>query len=177
MFEADTHFVDEYQQMDAHIDQLLQLSIEEVKVADHFPSAEMDSDVVEDHLRAVAQYHAEIAEIQEHATKEIAKIVRWQDDQVGAINSRTVWHERSIIAWFQRMDKPSLKLIGGTIKRTLGRDKVIVEDVEKLSEAFITVKTTRSADKKAIMDSIKATGVFPDGADIETGEDTYKIVL
>lgn len=139
-----------------------------------------DNHQAEAHLRALDYWRYEVEQIEAHAKKEIERIQMWRDEEVAKLQKKIAWHEGGLIAFLQVQGKKTLKLINGTIKRIKGRDRVDVLDAETLgkwSEAnnanLMRVKV--EPDKKAILDHIKSTGELPEGVDVVTGADSFKI--
>jgi len=61
-----------------------------------------------------------------------------------------------------------------TIKKNKGRESVVVDDLDKLPDDYVTVKTDVAADKKAIMKAHKAGEEVP-GARVVRGQSSIKI--
>jgi len=74
----------------------------------------------------------------------------------------------------ERLDKKKIEGDLFNITLALGRESVIVADVDDLPDEYVTVKTTTSADKKAIKDAIDA-GKKVFGAHIERGQSSLRI--
>jgi hypothetical protein len=76
-------------------------------------------------------------------------------------------------------NKRTEKLVNGTISLRKLQPQLIIEDEEKvLSQGeFVRTKSVTSIDKKSIRNSIKATGVLPDGIDLVEQADklSYKL--
>lgn len=68
----------------------------------------------------------------------------------------------------------SLPLPMGTVSVSAGRESVNVFDASQLPQGYVTIKTTETPDKKAIMASLKNGEAIP-GAEIQVGEPTLTI--
>ena len=138
-----------------------------------------DETRAEDHLRSLAYWVQKDTEIRSHAQAEVDKIMAWEARELAITQRRIDWHELGLIAWLKAKGAKSIKLIGGTLKKVPGRDKVEIETPEiwcmQAAPEFVRIK--REPDKIAIMAHFKSTGEIPDGCDLVTGEDTYKVVL
>lgn len=139
-----------------------------------------DNHQAEAHLRALGHWRYEVEQINAHAKKEIDRINEWRDEEVAKLQKKIAWHESGLIAFLQVQGKKTIKLINGTLKRIKGRDRVDVLDADALtkwaeSNGANLLRVKVEPDKKAIMDHIKNTGELPDGVDVVTGEDSFKI--
>ena len=138
-----------------------------------------DSSQAEAHLKALDYWRYEAEQINEHAEKQIERAKQWREEQLSTINKRINYHESGLIAFLQTQGKKTVKLINGTIKRIAGRDRVEVNDFGALlaydqgKRGLVRIK--QEPDKKAIMDHIKASGELPNGVDLVTGEDSFKV--
>jgi hypothetical protein len=139
---------------------------------------EFAEDVAEDHLRAMKYHRNEIVKIKIHADKELEKIRVWRDKEVEKVAKKAWWHETHLTNWFKRVDKATMKLINGTLKRTKGRESVEILDESLIpKELYVDVPaTTKAPSKTALLALIKSTGEIPAGVDIVRGDDSYKIV-
>ena len=139
-----------------------------------------NTDQAEGHLRALDNWRAEVETIQKHAQMQIDRASQWAEEEVAKIQPRIHFHESGLIAFLQVQGKKTIKLINGTLKRTAGRNSVVVDDMAALESwsehsGVEVIRVKREADKKAIMDYVKKDGVVPDGVDIVTGDDSFKI--
>lgn len=139
-----------------------------------------DQDQAEAHLKTLDYWRYEAECIEKHANAQIERANQWKEEQLKTVNKRIHYHESGLIAFLQMQDKKTIKLINGTIKRIAGRDRVDVNDFDTLlkwsneREAGL-IRTKQEPDKKAIMDYIKANGEQPEGVELVTGDDSFKI--
>jgi len=127
-------------------------------------------------LRAVRYWRAEARKVAFQAQTEVDRIKAWEERELARLDRRIAWHEEGLRAFLWGTGKKTLKLAFGTLKRTAGRDRVVVEDAPAFLQAagpdLVRVKT--DPDKAAILRHIKATGEIPEGCDLVQGEDTFK---
>jgi hypothetical protein len=147
--------------------------------AENTPAIE-DTVQTEAHLRSLSYWRYEIAQIRAHADKERERIALWEREQIAKIAPKIRWHENGLRAFLESAGKKTLKLIHGTLKRIAGRSRVEVQDFEefkKWNEAndYFMLRVKTEPDKVAVAAHVKATGEIPDGCDLVTGEDSFKI--
>ena len=133
----------------------------------------------EEHLRTLAYWQAEAARIKDHADREVDKIEKWREAENEKIQRKIDWHEQGLRGFLWQSGAKTISLINGKLKRIKGRDRVEIPDVDAfVSQApgeFLNVKTI--PDKTSVMAHIKETGEIPDGVDLVTGEDSFKVSL
>lgn len=135
----------------------------------------------EAHLRALRYWRTCRTEAEAHAEAEMYRIKTWLDAETSRIDRRIQWHEGGLRAFLEQTGKKTVKLIYGTLKRIAGRARVDCTDFlafkrwNDLNDVAL-VRVKMEPDKKAITTYIKETGEIPDGCDLVTGEDTFKIV-
>jgi phage host-nuclease inhibitor protein Gam len=140
-----------------------------------------DTDQAEAHLRALRYWRTQADQIEAHAKAQVEQVERWKRQELAKITPRIHFHESGLVAFLSRSGKKTLSLINGTLKRIAGRDRVEVKDADMLIDwanrnfAGNLLRTKIEADKVAILNHIKATGEVPEGVDMVTGEDTFKI--
>ena len=148
------------------------------------PVSIADQNQAESHLRALDAWRAQAWQIAEHATREIERAQRWRAEELRKVAPRIEYHESALTAYVQQATEPgkgkTIRLVNGTLKRVAGRDRVEVSD-ECALEAWGAANDVRimrvkvEPDKTAIAKHIRDTGELPDGVDVVTGEDTFKI--
>jgi hypothetical protein len=133
----------------------------------------------EEHLRKLAYWNTEMERINAHAQAEMDKIAAWKESEVGKVQSKIQWHEQGLQGFLWRSGAKTINLINGKLKRIKGRDRVEIPDIDAFVGTapgeFLNVKTI--PDKTSIMAHIKETGEIPEGVDLVTGEDSFKVSL
>jgi phage host-nuclease inhibitor protein Gam len=156
---------------------------------DEYLGAEEDGEILppiaaeeqaQGYVRAYAHHERERLAIEVRAQREIDRIMVWKADEMGKIERRTSWLSGLLQSFLWSSKAKSIKFPHGTLKRTKGREKVIVED----EEAFIErhrgtdlVRVKEEVAKSAIAKHIKTTGEVPEGVEMERAEDTFSITL
>ena len=143
--------------------------------------AQIDStERAEAHLRKVAYWEAEAAEVRAHAATEHARVNDWETRQLEKIRRPLSWHSAGLKAFLFNSGKKTLSLVYGKLRRTKGRERIEIEDPEafvkaQMGDDFVTTTVKKTPDKKAILAHIHDTGEIPEGSELVTGDDSFKI--
>jgi len=132
------------------------------------------------YLRAYAYHHREAQAILERAKRETDRVEAWRDKEMAKIDRRRAWLSGSLQAFLWSSKAKSIKFPAGTLKRTMGRERVTVEDEEAFIERHRGTELVRVKEevaKSAISAHIKTTGEVPEGVELEGAEDTFSITL
>ena len=139
---------------------------------------------VEDSLKHLAYWRAEMAQARAHYDIEVGKAEVWILNEEIKYKDKIAYHESVCRAHLEASGKKTLSLINGTLKKRAGRDSIVILDEKQLEawaleqgvrDQFFRTKVTVAPDKKAVMDYIKDGGELPLGIDISTAEDTYTV--
>ena len=114
-------------------------------------------------------------EILEHGKREILRIQNWVDREVEKKNNSQRFHRQNLITFLGRRGRKTIKLVNGVVKEAKGRQRIEILDEEAIDEKFMTTKTTKTPDKKLILQHIRECGEIPDGTDMIQGEKTYTV--
>ena len=141
-----------------------------------------DERKAEAHLRAMQYWQGQMDGIENHAAAEMDRIGSWRDTEIGKLERKQAWHTRGLKAFCWQAGAKTIKLIAGTLKRIKGRDHIEIADeaafvANPANAGLVRTKIIKEPDKKIIMATVKATGEIPDGVDIVTSEDAFKVVL
>jgi phage host-nuclease inhibitor protein Gam len=142
-----------------------------------------DNHDAERHLRALAYWEDEEEKILAHAAREMERVQAWKEAEVNRINRKSDWHRNCLISFARAQDKPTVKLINGTIKRFKGRESINVIDenalfqwaTEKSLPEMVRTKTIQEPDKKTIKLYIDSSGEIPNGVQVIKKDDTYDV--
>ena len=162
--------------MDILLDEETQREIETAEEGEWVPSDE-DEAVVEKYLRALRYYREEIEAVEQKAMAERDRIEAWRLAQSDKAQRSVDYLTFRLKQFSLSVGKKRRTSPNGTLSWAKGRQRVEVSDdfCAKHSDAP-WVRWKAEPDKKAILDHIKETGEIPEGADLVTGEDTFKVV-
>ena len=152
------------------------------------PAAIQDEMAAERHLKAMSYYEHEATWIRQHAAAHRARIDAWEQARIRPITGRLAWHEAGLKAFLTTSGKKAIKLAYGSMKWMKGRERVEILDQGAFEtwvrgaefdrarwDAFVRTKTTYEPIKAAIKAHIETTGEVPNGVDLVTGDETFKI--
>lgn len=141
--------------------------------------------------RKARQARRKIAEAKAERDRIVAAADEWLERQTREHARAAEWFEGRLIEWLRREleDDPKGKKSrelpsGAVVKRTSGRERLVVEDERAVGEWLSSQEDThdlvewvpkfsRSEVKKLVL----STGEVPPGARLERGEDSYKVEL
>lgn len=102
-----------------------------------------------------------------------AEIKRLQDRK-NAITNKSDWVKNYLLSNMEASGIKKIECDLFTITRVKPRDVVVVDDLDKLPDDYVSVKTSLAADKKALLKALK-DGEEIEGAHIGQGESTIRI--
>ena len=140
----------------------------------------VDASKVEQRLQEIAELRTEWEEAELHTQDQIYRANAWLEDEAERLRYEITWLQNSVMAWFKRdennLGKSSRKLINGTLKKLIGRMRVIITDEESVPKKLCNHKPEEwNPDKNKIKAEIKKSGELPEGTDTEYGEDAYYV--
>jgi hypothetical protein len=91
-----------------------------------------------------------------------------------AKESRQTWLKDYLLLNMQKLESFKLECDITTVTRVKGRDIVSVDSVDDLPADYVTVKTTKSADKRTLLADLKA-GKKVNGAEITKSKESIRI--
>lgn len=117
---------------------------------------------------------------------EIERLEGFVEDRKARRDNALAYFEARLTGWLRDLqrDDPKIKsvrLAGGVVKSTAGRERVVIDDPDVFVFAhgddspFVRVK--REPALKAVLDHVKACGEVPEGAQLQRSEATYAVAL
>ena len=155
------------------------------KQLDELHTMVLDGEATEDHLSDTMEMIE--GEFQEKALN-VAKFMRSLSpsieaidneikrlqDRKKAITNKSDWVKNYLLSNMEASDIKKIECDLFTITRVKPRDIVVVDDLDKLPDDYVSVKTSLAADKKALLKALK-DGEEIEGAHIGQGEASIKI--
>ena len=158
-----------------HIKQVINNKMDYIPESDTaFEMADIDRLLLR--VKAIDEIEQDITTSSE---KQLCSIKLWTEIRMSRLNKQRDYYLVYLRAYLESRNKRTEKLVNGTISLRKLQPQLIIEDEEKvLSQGeFVRTKSVTSIDKKSIRNSIKATGVLPDGIDLVEQADklSYKL--
>ncbi len=149
-----------------------------------------DDDRVEMHLRCLKHHQVKRDALQRLFDTELQKMAMKMEAAIHSLDGSIRFHTENLVAFGQSLGE-TFKGLNGNVKRTKGRDSVKCEDEKERKKFFAWCEETgkldtltrlkpeeRKPEKREILNFIKNEGgEVPPGIDVETSEDSYKVVL
>lgn len=125
-----------------------------------------------DRLRYIRHHNEQIAELNQRADDEIARVEAWRESVTSKPRTSIEHHSNEIKKWFSDHGHTTpQKFVDGVVKIQRGRERVEIVDAGQLSLEFFHAPTSPKPNLVAIKAHIKSTGEIPDGADLIRGDD------
>ncbi|MBU2177746.1 MAG: host-nuclease inhibitor Gam family protein [Gammaproteobacteria bacterium] len=162
------------------------------QAGDELPISPVDVDDevdAERHMESLERLEHDLRKLRNHREAMIRRATDWYETQSRTLERRKLWHFESLKFYLHLLGKKSLKLIGGTLKVTAGRESMKMVDAEgnevkdpavfiawakaNKRDDLICTKIVEEPDIKAI----KKSGIMPPGIKVVTGESKFSIKL
>jgi hypothetical protein len=122
----------------------------------------------------------EWAGAEQHAKDQIDRASAWLEGEAERLRYEIAWRQNSAMAWFKRDENnlglPSRKLINGTLKKSIGRMRVIITDGDSVPKDLCSHNPEEwTPNKNKIQAEIRKSGELPEGTHTEYGEDAYYV--
>ena len=142
-------------------------------------------ELAEKQLRCLKYWEEEERMALHHYQKELDRIELWKAHKINRINKKKQWHEHGLHCYLEQNGKKKIDLIHGTIKKTKGREVLVVEDPAKFDDWFIKEGfsaadfyiTKRTPSRDLIKRYVKENGEIPEGCIFERKPEKISIEI
>lgn len=133
-------------------------------------------------LTAIGTLEIRADEINELADSEIKLIEEYRSVELAKVQKKISWLAWNLEQFIRSSGEKTINLPHGNIKLRLGRDKVIVVELQRFLDVPSNQKYLKiipesyEPDIQAIHEHIKATGHIPDGVDMKPAENKFSYI-
>jgi hypothetical protein len=133
-------------------------------------------------LSSLIHWDRQRAQVVAHSEAMVKRAKLWEEVELAYIDKRESFHKVGLMNYLGSLGRRSLKLIGGTLRLTKGRERVVIDDDEEFIDRhtgneFVREVVTCSVDKRQLLAHIKQTGEIPNGCDLIRSKDSFKVDL